>query len=398
MGSNTFFHEASEPLQNHAALQILPDHVTGPFSYLNPTQIRFRVPDGGPAPGQVAEATEPRDSVTYIWSSRNNRKGRHAVVLDGQAVRDGCVEGPAPTATIRETLRGLKTMFTQFPVWDISYLVAIIFTLGSVIWVINAFFVWLPLVRPETEFPNEELTGGGVTAFVGATVFEIGSVLLLLEAINENRTGCFGWALERVLSGDHVENGGTMRCLPEKTACHHHHLNRRNLMKANDQSPKKRRTWLWWPSWSDLRTHFLHQIGFLASLSQFIGATIFWIAGFTALPGIYNHMSTPLMDGIFWTPQVVGGTGFIISGTLFMVETQEKWWKPTPGTLGWWVGAWNLVGGVGFTICPAFGYDTSSWAQYQSSLSTFWGSWAFLIGSCIQWFESLAKNPVEVTK
>jgi hypothetical protein len=51
---------------------------------------------------------------------------------------------------------------------------------------------------------------------------------------------------------------------------------------------------------------------------------------------------------------------------------------------------------VGFTLCPAFGYDESSWAQYQPSLSTYWGSWAFLIGSVLQWYESLVKHPIEV--
>ena len=109
-------------------------------------------------------------------------------------------------------------------------------------------------------------------------------------------------------------------------------------------------------------------------------------------------MSRPITIIFYWTPQVIGGLGFIISGTLFMLETQSKWWKPAPRTLGWWIGAWNLIGGVGFTICPAFGYDTSSWAQYQACLSTFWGSWAFLIGSVVQWYESLEKFPVEVHK
>jgi hypothetical protein len=58
---------------------------------------------------------------------------------------------------------------------------------------------------------------------------------------------------------------------------------------------------------------------------QLIGATIFWISGFTALPPIYNALSMPVMNGVYWVPQVVGGTGFIVSGLLFMVEVQEKW-------------------------------------------------------------------------
>jgi hypothetical protein len=95
---------------------------------------------------------------------------------------------------------------------------------------------------------------------------------------------------------------------------------------------------------------------------------------------------------------VVGGSGFIVSGTLFMLETQTKWYIPAFKVLGWHIGFWNLVGGLGFTLCPAFGYDTQSWAQYEASLSTFWGSWAFLIGSLIQLYESLQKHPVDVEK
>ena len=69
---------------------------------------------------------------------------------------------------------------------------------------------------------------------------------------------------------------------------------------------------------------------------------------------------------------------------------------------------WNLIGAVGFTLCGALGYASSSsskvgdneieecamlrgreQANYQSVLATFWGSWAFLIGSVIQLYETL---------
>lgn len=80
-----------------------------------------------------------------------------------------------------------------------------------------------------------------------------------------------------------------------------------------------------------------------------------------------------------------------------MLETQTKWWKPAFGVLGWHIGFWNLVGAYGFTLCGALGpaYGNSG-AQYEASLATFWGSWAFLVGSLIQWYESLDKHPVEV--
>lgn len=131
-----------------------------------------------------------------------------------------------------------------------------------------------------------------------------------------------------------------------------------------------------------------------------------------------------------------------------MLETQPKWYKPAWEVLGWHIGLWNvcilfselsysiikrvagqvleaessinppppplgtclatqgslrtgntdilqLIGALGFTLCGALGpaYGNSG-AQYEASLATFWGSWAFLIGSLIQWYESLDKHPV----
>lgn len=116
--------------------------------------------------------------------------------------------------------------------------------------------------------------------------------------------------------------------------------------KSQDRSTfSSKRAWTWLPSWHELRTHYFKEIGFLACLSQMVGATVFWISGFTALPAIYDRLTTPAaLNGAYWAPQVIGGTGFIISGTLFMLETQKKWYMPAFGVLGWHIGAWNLIG------------------------------------------------------
>jgi hypothetical protein len=392
MKRNKAFQPAHEPLKDDTALRLEQSRVTGPLPFLNPTRAHFH--------------HDARPDVRFKWTSRNNRKGRHAIVVpQPQSSTASKRTTPSSTSSPHSIARSIWRMLTYYPIWDISFDVAYVFTIGSVIWVINAFFVLLPLLCPDTEFKNEELYGGGITAFIGATVFEFGSFLLMAEAINENRTGCFGWALKSAVS--HGESGEDQMVLtPSKSHCTHHHFNKRNLVgngsntatepAAKHDHDNNIRSWVWWPSSEELRTHYLHSLGFLASLAQLFGATIFWISGLTALPGIYNHMSRPITIIFYWTPQVIGGLGFIVSGTLFMVETQSKWWKPAPKTLGWWIGVWNLIGGVGFTICPAFGYDESSWAQYQACMSTFWGSWAFLIGSVIQWYESLEKFPVEV--
>jgi hypothetical protein len=152
-------------------------------------------------------------------------------------------------------------------------------------------------------------------------------------------------------------------------------------MESKDHANSKdARSWTWFPTWHELTTHYFREIGFLACLSQLFGASIFWISGFTALPGINNNLSPVALDGAFWSPQVIGGSGFIVSSILFMLETQQKWYLPAPKVLGWHIGLWNLIGAIGFTLCGVLGFSTTDAAVYESSLATFWGSWAFLIG------------------
>ncbi|KAK5132670.1 hypothetical protein LTR08_008714 [Meristemomyces frigidus] len=427
MARNQMFHPDHEPLRNRLDLQLDDNKINGPFSFLNPTEAHFDhvarkssaesgtsedIKDQSPQPTTIQD-TQPASHIGYRWRSRDNRKGRHALVVDTSEAAIAKYTTPPPTNSVKEIFRTISRMCTYYPVWDVSYLVAVTFTWGSVIWVINAFFALLPFTNPKTEFPTEVLFGGGITAFMGATVFEIGSVLLMLEAINENRVGCFGWALEQVYS-EHVGHGSAERgvtCV-SPAACTHHHSNKKNLVgnaavtsgekgpaTNTDGTPPGGDSWVWWPSWHELRTHYLRDLGFLACFSQTFGATVFWISGFTALPGIYNHLGpTRVLNGVYWVPQVVGGIFFVISGLLFTLETQKHWWQPAPGVLGWHIGVWNLIGGLGFTLCPIFGFSVVHWRLYQASCSTFWGSWAFLIGSLIQLYESLDKHPVEVTK
>lgn len=431
MSRSTAF-RSRKPLHSHKSLELRHDRISGPFSFLNPTRAAFshvltRNSDisrtSGHASGDAPDEDQTRkeeqgastkpgnneqfaSNIAFKWRSRDNRKGRHTLVVDPTLDDSAAYIVPKTSSALGQVVQGILRMFTQFPYWDISWLVAVIFTLGSCVWVINAFFVWLPLVQPNTEFNNEISVGGGVSAFIGATIFEIGSVLLMFEAVNENREGCFGWALEQV-AGSAL--AGRIRVRPDKDGCRHHHTNKQNFVgkgsvkgssfddiEKNEATYSTGRSWVWFPTWHELTTHYFRELGFLASLAQFCGASVFWISGFTALPGINNVLSQGLLDGIFWTPQIVGGTGFIISGSLYMLETQETWYRPAFGVLGWHIGFWNLIGAFGFTLCGALGpaYGNSG-AEYEASLATFWGSWAFLIGSVIQWYESLDKNPVE---
>ncbi len=85
------------------------------------------------------------DVLSFVWRSRDNRKGRHALVLrrgeDGEKQPHGTLE---PTNSLPATLRGILAIFTRFPYWDLSWCVAIVFTVGSIAWVVKCFTVLLP--------------------------------------------------------------------------------------------------------------------------------------------------------------------------------------------------------------------------------------------------------------
>ena len=245
MSRSKSFNPLHEPFREQSSIQLRDDHIGGPFTFFNPTRAHFK---HAALPGKKAlsktasqeEKAEPTkdeqfaSDFVFKWRSRDNRKGRHALVVQPSIANEGRSITPQPTHTLRQLRHGIWRMVTQYPYWDVSYLVATIFTLGSCVWVINAFFAYLPLAQPSTEFNDEVLYGGGITAFIGATIFEIGSILLMFEAVNENRTGCFGWALEGLIEGKEGREGAIIRVRPDKEQCSHHHTNKKNIIGKSD--------------------------------------------------------------------------------------------------------------------------------------------------------------------
>lgn len=301
------------------------------------------------------------------------------------------------TSTTKALFNGLYRMATEYPYWDVSYLVAVFFTVGCLIFIASGLFYWLPLVAPSTEFKDETRIAGGVTAFIGATLFQIGAVFLVFEACNEDKSGCFGWALHQAFHHDESQAGGdnasSCQAKPHPESCQHPH--RRGQTKRTLKDSSSERSWTWWPSWHELTTHYIHETGWVASTSLAIGATIFYISGICALPGIFENMSLGIARGVYWQAYLVGGVIFVFSSVLYVLETQPNWYTPAPHVLGWHIGVWNLIGSVGWTLSASFGYCTASWCEYQGELSLLWASVAFAIGSGLLWFEALDKYPVE---
>lgn len=409
MPRNTSFAspDRQPPFAGHADIHLDKDTVRGPLSFFNPTRARFHVEDQEQLPpASLTGGKLPHPHTTQIglpaainWRSRDNRKGRHPLGVGAdQASSHG-----GYTTNFRAVGRGLLRMCTECPYWDVSYLVAVFFTVGCLLFVVCGLFSWLPLVAPSSKFHGEDVANG-VFSITGATLFQIGAVLLVFEACNENQTGCFGWAVHRALTGEHDDDsGGALVPKTDVYACQHHHQRKRRTDLAKQQNqqvppsppPNAVRKWTWCPTWHELRTHYFHEMGFVASISMAVGATIFYVCGICAITPIYDHLSREVLDGMYYLTYLVGGVLFVISSLLYVLETQSTWYTPAPHLLGWHIGIWNLVGSVGWTLGASFGYCTASWCAYQGGLTLFWASTAFSLGSLLLWYEALQKYPVE---
>lgn len=179
--------------------------------------------------------------------------------------------------------------------------------------------------------------------------------------------------------------------------------------------------WQWCPTWKAFRDYHIKQIGYLACSIQLFGATLYGITGVVALPGVLSSLAPWQELGAYWVPQVIASCCFLTAGVMFTLETQDKWYKPLPNNIGWWIGAWATLGSCGFLWvesefsgpvanehrCSAcFGIHSGdyTWSEYQvstttascpfwntwiadvpqSSLSSMWGSFAYLCSALLQ--------------
>lgn len=244
--------------------------VSGPLAFLNPTTAIFDIcadDDGLPS-----EATDPEhggERARVRWNAREFRKGRHVFVLPRAAP---LAHRLRTTSRPRRVLLGLLRMATVFPYWDVSWLIGVCFTVGCALFIACGFFYWLPVAYPATAFAHEADVAGGVVAFVGATLFQVGAVLLMLEAWNDRAETKFGGAMETLLAdrrfglrrgGDKEEEEVTR---PENGGAP------RDTTPRRQPNPFGEREWQWLPSWHDVRTHYVYEIGFLASATMALGA------------------------------------------------------------------------------------------------------------------------------
>ncbi|KAI9665920.1 MAG: hypothetical protein M1821_003855 [Bathelium mastoideum] len=293
---------------------------------------------------------------------------------------------------LRNALYGSWITLTTFPYWDMAFWSGWSYTWGSVLFVIDGAWAWTPLQWPSSEFDGESEYGVGLLFFFGALLYQLGATVAYFEAIND---GSFaGQAMKRHLEGREEEK---KRILDDKLHrffghmiphIHHHDDDDEELEKQKSvdpeagwqtrdraerpgsiypdgKAPAPRRggvdegpteegefheylTWRWWPTWYALRTYHIKEIGYLACSVQLLGATLYAICGVIALPGIISNFQPWQELGGYWIPQTVASVCFLIAGVLFTFDTQEKWYRPVPSRIDWWIGAWASIGSVGF--------------------------------------------------
>ncbi|KAK3701837.1 hypothetical protein LTR37_015259 [Vermiconidia calcicola] len=429
MARSEKFSKTWEPFREVDALDLNQDTVRGVSRSCNPTEASFdyigsvELTYGSTEFSQHIqsirrEGATPHNTherltgIEHSWTSRNNRKGRHALTIEeGYADQ---YRTPPTSNSLRGILQGVFRMSTHFSFNNTSYLGGIVFTIGCTVLIANAILSFLPYHgwKPPDGITYVE----AALTLVSTGLFLIGSTLTYLEAVNVNRGGCFGWKLERITHSETdksiVEKGAGTNIAPDDAHCEHHHSQQTNLVgrprgSARDQSKLEsieapngssadKPSWRFFPTPYDFRTHFLYEIGFVANAVFLSSSLVFNISSVGGLISVLSNGKVAL-----WTryPQFIAGVGFTAASGLLMVETQKKWWYPAFGTLGWWINFFNCIGSVGFVFCAGFGLkENLYWAQYQFGCSYLWASLAFMFGSIGQWYEALDKYPVQRVK
>ncbi|GBG29826.1 Hypothetical Protein FCC1311_060462 [Hondaea fermentalgiana] len=291
-----------------------------------------------------------------VYHSRHHRKNRFPMVNSKSS----------ETYVQRHHLQLLS-----FDPENVSWWVAHTFTWGSVLFVVQGYYLLWPI---EDDERSRVLTG--VLGFIGGLLFEVGAYAAVLEAINPRPKLEFGYYVSDIS-----------------------YKNYRNVLHLVPHVETRRKNWNWFALKFD-------DAGQKAASVQFIGATFYLIATIMELP-IYNAENTVipsdrfiLIDVFVYGFEVIGSVCFLYSPIVLMLETQYAWYMPNFGSLGWHISFWNMIGGWGFMLCAIFGFldnvngRTICCQFYGTDLSTFWGSIAFLLASILLAIEVANKHPL----
>ncbi len=283
---------------------------------------------------------EDGKEITVQWNSRAHRKKRfHPIFING----------------ILQKQRQNKLKLFTIQLANLSWWVAFLFTIGSLVWLINGIYAMWPTTPAQVE--NQI---NAWTAFMGGGIFIIGGIAAYLEVINRP-------------AFIHIRKPGNQKI---SLLLHYSSHPIKHIEKFLVRRIKfELKNWAWW-------------LNFI----QLIGATVFFLACIIGvLLSVIKNIS---VYNWFWLPQMLGSTCFFISSLMAMLEVQHKFYIPAMNKIGWWSALFNLIGAVGFFLCAYYGayYHSQAFLYWGSNLSTFIGSIAFLISSYLMMIEVINPN------
>jgi hypothetical protein len=245
----------------------------------------------------------------------------------------------------------LKALFTTFPYRDPIYLVALIFLLGSIDLVVNAFLDLLPHVFPNTEFETEEPVAVASTVLIGSIFFFVAGILDTFSALNIDAG--------RMESLSKLEGSKVIY----KPA----------LLGSGD--------FKWLPPFSKFMDLTVNNRAFQAGLIVLFGGVIFMFAGIVDFPDVVPKENNPFFGLVVFGPQVLHGALFFVANIMLAISEQDRWYKLKVWHADWQGAFLNAVGGFGFMMA---GFFLFSEMERSAGIAAMVGSWAFLVGSAIR--------------
>lgn len=294
--------EAFRPREGN--LHIDHSATTGPVSWLAPTQATFSYAGGDgtssrpPSYGTLLEqqrdaqrySARGRSNVDYKWTSRNSRKGRHALQIGERSLgHDVNYVTPEPTNRFLPTLKGLWRMITRSPLNDLSYLTAVAFVSGCTLLLVNAFLSVLPRLNSDIQLPPQATLAQSILTLLDCTLFLTSSLPSYLEAVNTNKESCFGWSPEQTAASSSSENGdlglGVTTRLVADEGCEDHYRKHSSdvpdkgpAVDGNAESSADQHQWSrlrMLPTFHELRISLMYDLGFLACSTLLASSVVY---------------------------------------------------------------------------------------------------------------------------
>jgi hypothetical protein len=255
-------------------------------------------------------------------------------------------EWPDETSSVRVRL---KKMLTTFPYRDPIYLVAIVFLLGSIALVINAFLDLVPRVLPGTAFETTESVAVPTTVLIGSILFFAAGIFDTFGALNAD--------------------AGTLKEVDGK-------ITYRPALLGSAE-------FKWVPAKQKLLDLSVNNLAFQAGLLVLFGGVIFMFGGIVDFPGVIPEEDNPFFELVVFGPQIIHGALFFVANILLAVSELESWYKPDIWDADWQGAVVNAVGGFGFMVA---GYFMVQKAEVMAAVASLVGGCAFVGGSVIRWY------------